>query len=808
MKALLGVQSHYSFHWGTAAPTAWLERAAALGYRWLGITDHAALQGLPEIVRSAAAGPVGFLVGASFPSSDGRLVMAFVATAEGYGNLCGRITAWLAASAARPAAAAGGIPALDPAAAREQFAGGDRSVGLAFLVDDMAIWDALRRAGAETYWRIGPDLTAPPAAVPADALVFAPGPLMLAPDDFTTHRLLRAIGGGITLDQLPEAPAVGRDPAPVLIARPEEYLRRPEEYRSRFAVYAAPPAAVPADALVFAPGPLMLAPDDFTTHRLLRAIGGGITLDQLPEAPAVGRDPAPVLIARPEEYLRRPEEYRSRFAVYAAAIDRADRLAERLAAFQPDQRIHCPPTPETGGDYAPDETAIARLRRLAYDGAAIRYGTVDAAVRARLDHELALIEKKRFSEYFLVVHDIANRLAGGDGRIHRGRSITCGRGSGAASLVNYCLGVTNVDVMKHDLMFERFLNDARSDPPDIDVDFAWDERDDLLERVLDSYGHSRVARVANHNRYDWRGAFRATARTLGFADAEITRRLRQPNGGSVLPAGHPPPATVPVVARARERSGLARRDGDDGWNLARELSRRLIDLPYCLSMHCGGVVISPGDLSRTVPLFLSRKGLPTIQWEKEGAEEMGLVKIDLLGNRSLAVIRDAIRDVSRSTGIPEGEVIAGDPTDDDATRELLRTGNTFGVFYLESPSMRLLMAKARIGDFRHAVIHSSIIRPAANAFINEYLRRLHGKPWQPEHEKLRGLFDESYGIPVYQEDVVKLTMRLCGYGYSQADRIRKILGKRNAREGIARIFPDHTASATATGLSDADDKES
>ena len=562
-------------------------------------------------------------------------------------------------------------------------------------------------------------------------------------------------------------------------------------------------------ALVFAPGPLFLSDDGFATHRLLRAIGSGLSLDRIPPADRYGRDASPVLLASPDNRLKTTGEYSDLFAVYENAVTRADELGERLSRFEPQREIHCPPVPGENGDGPGDEkSALARLRRLAYEGAAIRYGKVDGTVRERLEHELALIERKKFSEYFLVVHDIVNNLAGGDGRIRRGRSITCGRGSGAASLVNYCLGVTNVDVLKHNLMFERFLNDARVDPPDIDVDFAWDERDDLLDKVFDNYGHERVGRVSNHNRYDWRGAFRATARTMGFSDAAITRHLRESPSVYATPPNPsgPPPAPageLPTVRRVGERLNVLRRSGGSDWNLAVKLSQRIIGFPHCLSMHCGGMVISPRPLCRTVPLVVSRKGLPTIQWEKDGAEEMGLVKIDLLGNRSLAVIRDAVRDAADAAGISEETVIPDHPSDDPTTRDLVRRGDTFGVFYLESPAMRLLMAKAGVGDFEHAVIHSSIIRPAANAFINEYLLRLKGKPWEPEHEKLRGLFDESYGIPVYQEDVVKLTMRLCGYDYAKADGIRKCLGKRNAKEEIERVFPEMEAAALANGVRDA-----
>ncbi len=668
MKALLGVQSYFSFHWGTASPASWFDQAKERGFEYIGFADYASLHGYPEILREAERRAVPPLCGTTFPFTDGHSVIAFAETVDGYGNLCERITDWQNAFAARPSAYAGGIPALEPNTAGIRFLSPALVDGLVFITDDFPVWRALLRVGAEVYWRIGPSLARPPKGVSRNSLVFAPGPVLLSSCDFTTHRLLRAIGSGLTFDRIPAADSMELDASPVLLASPHNCLRTRKEY---------------ADA----------------------------------------------------------------FSIYADAIKQADKLAERLSRFRPNTEIHCPPVPGEVG-YEPDdnEGAQARLRRLAYEGAVIRYGEIDSKIKARLESELAMIAEKKFAEYFLVVHDIVNNLAGGDGRIKRGRSVTCGRGSGAASLVNYCLGVTNVNVMKHGLMFERFLNEARVDPPNIHVDISWDERDDMLKKEFENYGHNRVGRVSNHNSYDWRGAFRVTARALGHSDAAISRHLRE--SPSAYAADPLPPQTpepidatlLPVAERTAKRLGLLRRDTGTDWNTAVELSRRIIGFPHCLSMHCGGMIISPRRLCRTVPLIVSRKGLPTIQWEKEGAEEMGLVKIDLLGNRSLAVIRDAIRDINQATGIAEESVIAIDPTDDPDTRALLASGNTFGVFYMESPAMRLLMAKARVGDFEHAVIHSSIIRPAANSFINEYLRRLHGKGWEYEHYLLEGLF--------------------------------------------------------------------
>jgi len=506
-------------------------------------------------------------------------------------------------------------------------------------------------------------------------------------------------------------------------------------------------------ACAFAPEVCMALPEEHATHRLLRAIALGKTLPQVtpPEA------------APPAAFLRAPADYADRFAVFGEAMRTTERIARRLA-FTPTPRTIFPPSPH------PDRPAVRELRDKAYRGARERYGGVPPRVADRLEYELGLIEQKGFARYFLVVEDIV-----------RASPRTCGRGSGAASLVNYCLGVTNVDPIKYDLMFERFLNPGRQDPPDIDVDFAWDERDDVLDYTLDKYGARQAALVCNHLTFQPRMAIRETARAHGLADEEITQALR-----TRLPEFRETFGPVAVKHRGRCAPRTRERVHASGpWRQILAQASRLVGLPRMLTLHCGGMVIVPDELAAHVPVETSAKGYPMIQWEKDGTEDMGLVKIDLLGNRSLAVIRDAVRSVVRTEGKPRDRVLPQHPAEDEATRRLMARGATLGVFYVESPAMRLLQQKARRGDFAHLVIHSSIIRPAANRYINEYLARLHGKPWQPLHPLLAGVLDETYGVPVYQEDVCKLAMALAGFDATQADRLRKCLGKRDAAKRLA-----------------------
>ena len=508
-----------------------------------------------------------------------------------------------------------------------------------------------------------------------------------------------------------------------------------------------------------------LEPGDQELQRLLVAIGSNRTVSdigdqELSSSAAVLPDPAGFEAA-----------YRDAPGALAANHALADRISFRslFSGF-------------IFPRYDGAEPSVVILRRLVYEGAARRYGpgALDDRVRARIEHELAIIEEKGFSDYFLVVRDIVRKA-----------SRTCGRGSAAASVVSYALKITDVDPIRHNLYFERFLNPGRVDPPDIDVDFAWDERDELLASVIAEYGEARAARVSNHVCFQPRSALRETARAFGMPDGEISafeKRLLV--------------ATGTVSAGSTGGIGNAAAAGtDDDWRLIASLSRRLEGIPRHLGVHSGGLILVPDDLSGHVPIVHSGTGIRITAWDKDGVEAAGLVKIDLLGNRSLAVVRDALANV-RDNGIQLDED-AWHPIDDPATVDLLARGDSMGVFYVESPAMRLLQKKTGRGDYEHLVIHSSIIRPAANRYINEYIDRLKGAPYEPLHPLIGDLLAESYGIMCYQEDVCKVAVALAGFSAAEADRVRKILAKRDYAERLVSYKQQFHDGARARGVGDA-----
>ena len=521
-----------------------------------------------------------------------------------------------------------------------------------------------------------------------------------------------------------------------------------------------------------APGSFFLHPQDVAVHRMLRAIARNTSVSRL-----AAEDTAP-----PDAWLARPEEYERRFLPCPEALRATAALAERLTFTGPAFGTVLPPLPGNG-----DLSAAQRLRADAYAGARRRYGEeLSEAVVERLEHELRLIDQMGFGAYFLIVRDIVALSPR-----------TCGRGSGAASLVAYCLGITNVCPLKHNLYFERFLNPGRTDPPDIDVDFAWDERDAVLATVLARHrGHA--AMVANHVLFQPRMAVREVAKVYGLTEAEIGRVSRRLPGYWRAEETH-----ADVLAELKSAAGgpeTKALDFPPPWPEILDYARRLVGTPRHLSVHPGGLVITPRPIDEYVPIERAPKGVPILQWEKDAAEDAGLVKIDLLGNRSLGVIRDALANLrANGTAFDESR---WEPEDDFATQQAVAQGRTMGCFYIESPAMRLLQQKSRVGDFEHLVIHSSIIRPAANDYIREYIRRLHGGPWEPIHPLLTDVLEETFGIMVYQEDVSRAAVALAGFSHAEADGLRKILSKKDRELQLADYARRFREGARSKGVAD------
>ncbi len=395
------------------------------------------------------------------------------------------------------------------------------------------------------------------------------------------------------------------------------------------------------------------------------------------------------------------------------------------------------------------------LKKMCFDNIKKRYPRPTKEIVDRLNRELDIINRKGYADYFLVVQDIVKQTI-----------YTCGRGSAAASLVSYLLFITHVDPIEHNLFFERFINEARNDPPDIDVDFPWDTRDDILDYIFDKYSKENVAMVSNHVTFSVRSSVREIAKVYGIPENTIKKITK--NIGFFYNRN---------IDDLQYYLKITTRD----WKKIYDEAVKITGITRYMSVHCGGVVITPEPITSYIPVQEAAKGVNIIQLEKDQAEDFGFVKIDILGNRSLAVVRDILELVKKHYGI---EIRYEDlnPLKDKKTIGMLARGDSIGVFYVESPAMRQLQKKSRKGDYEHLVIHSSIIRPAANTWINEYLERLRGKAYKPLFPEMGEILGETYGVMCYQEDITKIAMAVADFDISEGEELRKVVANQRKKK--------------------------
>ena len=483
-----------------------------------------------------------------------------------------------------------------------------------------------------------------------------------------------------------------------------------------------------------------MSKEDYHTHRILRAIDRNTTLSQLP--PDNTKDQ--------RHFFRSEKEMIDLFPSSVAAINNSQYLAERCKTDWTYSNTIFPNL-----SLKNTHRANKTLRSLVTTGAQERYGNINGSLKKRINYELSLIIQKGFSPYFLIVRDIVQQTKS-----------TIGRGSGAASVVSYCLYITQVDPLRYNLKFERFIHPERINMPDIDIDFPWDERDKILDYIFNKYGTERSAMVSSQVFMQPRSSIREVSKVYGLAEEEIkaiTKRIGYYSRRSEL---------VKWVQNDRRFKNL---NLDDTLMEILKHSEKVMGAFRLSSVHPGGVIIVPDEIRKYVPVLTAPKGVQIVEWEKDQVEDSGLLKIDILGNRSLAVVRDTLKQVGlyRNKYMDYHKI---QPVDDLKTAELMKAGRTMGVFYIESPATRQLLTKAGKVDFEHVVIYSSIIRPAANRYTNLMLNRIHGQPWKILHQDLECL-RESYGIMVYEEQVSTVARKIAGFSYAESDYLRKVISK-------------------------------
>ncbi|MFK5956109.1 MAG: DNA polymerase III subunit alpha [Planctomycetota bacterium] len=539
------------------------------------------------------------------------------------------------------------------------------------------------------------------------------------------------------------------------------------------------------------PAVVFASPEDFTRHRLLVAIGRNTNLSRLPAAALACADPS-IRGSRAREvpaWLRNELELGMDYRYYPESLQRARELAERAdyriplgVKRMPRLRLKS----DIGGDphadpVAHQAAAWAELERACRAGITCRGLAWNEAYAQQLQRELQLIREQDLSDYFLIVADIVSWAQ------QQGIQ-NCGRGSAANSLVSYLLGFTHVDPLQHDLWFDRFLNRGRPDFPDVDLDFAWDERDRVLDRMVRRHGNDHVAMLSTHVTFGARGAIRELAKAMGVPPVEITpitRALPWSRGGLDLDRlrSHPKSAQLPLQ--------------EEPWRTILQQAVAIDGFPRHLGVHAGGMVLAPTALTDHLPLQRARKQtedghLVITQWDMGPVEDAGLLKIDLLGNRGLAVVRDAQKMVRRNSGIKLGFGRLN-PKTDLRTQEMIAAGDTMGCFYIESPSMRSLLRKLRCREFTTLVAASSIIRPgiSSSGMMQAYIERHHAVRTTGKHQAdwylhplLRELFSETYGVMAYQEDVLRVAQRLAGMTAADADGLRKAMTKKGAHKRL------------------------
>ena len=502
--------------------------------------------------------------------------------------------------------------------------------------------------------------------------------------------------------------------------------------------------------------------EDYHTHRILRTIDLNTTLSQLP--PNETKDQ--------RHFFRSEKEMIDLFPSSMAAINNSQYLAERCKTDWTYTNTIFP-------DLSLKNTHRANkaLRSLVTTGAQERYGKINGLLKKRINYELSLITQKGFAPYFLIVRDIVRQTES-----------TIGRGSGAASVVSYCLYITQVDPLRYNLQFERFIHPERMNMPDIDIDFPWDERDKILDYIFNKYSTERSAMVSSQVFLQPRSSIREVSKVYGLAEEEIkaiTKRIGYYSRRAEL---------VKWVRNDRRFKNL---DLDDTLMEILKYSEKVMGAFRVSSVHPGGVIIVPDEIRKYVPVLTAPKGVQIVEWEKDQVEDSGLLKIDILGNRSLAVVRDTLKQV----GLYRNEYMDYhkiQPVGDLRTEDLMKAGRTMGVFYIESPATRQLLAKAGKVDFEHVVIYSSIIRPAANRYTNLMLDRIHGQSWKLLHQDLECLA-ESYGIMVYEEQVSMVARKIAGFSYAESDYLRKVISKPTLEHAIPRWKKKFTSGAVNRG---------
>ncbi len=499
---------------------------------------------------------------------------------------------------------------------------------------------------------------------------------------------------------------------------------------------------------------------DFNAHRLLRAIDNNTLLSKLPQTEE----------GRCTEKMLPMEDLLGHYDHFPYIIQNTQNLLSRCTI---DFTFGTSRVSQNQKVFASSREAdIAALKRLCREGLPKRYPKADKVVKARLKRELKVIVELEFVSYFLINHDIVD-YAKEKGYFH------VGRGSGANSIVAYIIGITDVDPIELDLYFERFINPFRASPPDFDIDFSWRERDDVTDYIFRRFPNTAL--LATYNTFKYRATVRELGKVFGLPKSDIDQ----------LSDGHFPRSKMNEIHR-----------------LVLKYGSLIKGMPNHLSVHSAGILILDRPIHYYSATDLPPKGFPTVQFDMIIAEDAGIFKFDILGQRGLAKIKDAIEIVNENRpDLPDIDITQVERfKHDENLNELLSQGKAIGVYYVESPAMRGLMKKLKVRDYLGLVAASSVIRPgvSSSGMKTEYIRR-HREPGHRKdaHPVLAQIMPETYGVMVYQEDVLKVAHEFAGLDLGEADVLRRgMSGKFRSREEFKAVERKFRSNCLAKGYSE------
>ncbi|MCZ8355430.1 MAG: DNA polymerase III subunit alpha [Cyclobacteriaceae bacterium] len=499
----------------------------------------------------------------------------------------------------------------------------------------------------------------------------------------------------------------------------------------------------------------------YNVHRLLRAIDNNIVLSKISKS----------LTAQENEVMLSEAELCQHFSRLPAILNNTKRL---LNACSISFELHQDKNKKTltGSETSDWDMLVTE----AWEGFQQRYDASDPVMRERFQRELNIIREKNFCAYYLIAYDLI-QFANASGFDH------VGRGSGANSMVAYCLGITNVDPIELDLYFERFLNSERTSPPDFDLDFSWTDRNAIYDYLFQKYGPDHICLLGTHVTYQSRSVLRELGKVFGLPKEEIDDIVENP------------------------RDNLKR---DHIRELIFRYAAKMVEMPANVSIHAGGVLITEKPIYQYTALELPPKGYPVSQFDMHNAEDIGIYKFDILSQRGLGHIKESVRIIKKNRKEDVSIYRFDDFKKDEKVRELLRSSRAMGCFYVESPAMRQLLGKLQCEDYLTLVAASSIIRPgvAQSGMMRAYIERFHtvrnGGTYESIHPKMDELMKETYGVMVYQEDVIKVAHHFAGLTLTQADVLRRgMSGKYRSRKEFDKVRESFFENCKQRGYADA-----